>query len=365
MKNREKAITNTSLVGIGANVALAALKAVFGAIAGSVAVIMDGVNNLSDALSSVVTLAGVKLAKRKPNTKHPFGYGRIEYFSAIIVAAIVLVAGVTALVEAIKSFFTKSVPEYSAYTFAIIAIAVAVKIALGLFFKKQGEKYNSDALAASGKDALFDAVLSFSTIVGGVVAAFAGVSIDGVLGVIISFFIIKAGIEMLLESVDHIIGNRPDSEISREIKAKIGSIEGVLGAYDLVLHNYGPDRAIGSVHIEVPSTLNANEIHRLTQKVQKTVFEEFSVFLTVGIYSYDQAKNELRDHIFEITKKHEGVLGAHAFFLNEEEKFLSLDVLVDFSIADKDAFAEQLKKEYAELLPGYTFRVNFDVNYSD
>ncbi len=365
MLNREKAISRTSLVGIGANVALAALKAIFGAIAGSVAVIMDGVNNLSDALSSVVTLVGVKLAKRKPNNKHPFGYGRIEYFSAIIVAAIVLVAGCTALIEAIKSFFTKSVPEYSSYTFAIIAIAVAVKIALGFYFKKQGGKYNSDALVSSGKDALFDAVLSTSTIVGGIVAVFAGVSIDGVLGVIISFFIIKAGIEMLIESVDHIIGNRPDSEISRQIKATIGTIDGVLGAYDLVLHNYGPDRAIGSVHIEVPSTLNANEIHRLTQKVQRTVYEAFSVFLTVGIYSIDEARGEVRDRIFEITKKHEGVLGTHAFFLNDTEKFLSLDVLVDFSVADRDAFAEELKKEYAEVLPGYTFQVNFDVNYSD
>ena len=365
MPNREKAISNTSLIGVGANVALAALKAVFGAIAGSVAIIMDGVNNLSDALSSIVTLAGVKLAKRKPNKKHPFGFGRIEYFSAIIVAVIVLVAGVTALVEAIKSFFTKSVPSYSAYTFAIIVIAIFVKIALGWFFKKQGKKYNSDALIASGKDALFDAVLSLSTIVGGIVAVFANVSIDGVLGVIISFFILKAGIEMLMESVNHIIGNRPDSEISREIKATIGSIDGVLGAYDLVLHNYGPDRAIGSVHIEVPSTLDANQIHCLTAKVQRTVYETFSVFLTVGIYSVDQSLNEIRDRIFELTKSHDGVLGAHAFFLNREEKFLSLDVLVDFTITDKEAFAKQLKEEYAEILPGYVFAINFDVNYSD
>ncbi len=365
MQNREKAISNTSLIGVGANVALAALKAIFGVIAGSVAVIMDGVNNLSDALSSIVTLVGVKLAKRKPNQKHPFGYGRIEYFSTIIVATIVIVAGCTALIEAIKSFFTKSVPNYSAYTFAIISIAVVAKILLGLYFKKQGKKYNSDALIASGKDASFDAILSLSTIVGGVVAIFAGVSIDGVLGVIISFFILKAGLEMLFDSINHIIGNRPDSAISREIKAKIGEIDGVIGAYDLVLHNYGPDRAIGSVHIEVPSHFTADEIHRVTQKVQKTVYEAYSVFLTVGIYSVDETKNDLRDRIFEITKSHDGVLGAHAFFLNEEEKFLSLDVLVDFTITDRVAFAETLKTEYAELLPGYLFVINFDVNYSD
>ncbi len=365
MPNREKSISRTSLIGVGANVALAALKAIFGAIAGSIAVIMDGVNNLSDALSSIVTLVGVKLAKKKPNRKHPFGYGRIEYFSAIIVAAIVLVAGVSALVEAIKSFFTKSVPEFSAYTFAIIGIAVLVKIGLGLFFKKQGAKYNSDALVASGKDALFDAILSSSTIVGGIVAAVAGISIDGVLGVIISLFIIKAGIEMLLESVNHIIGNRPDSEVSREIKETIKEIDGVLGAYDLVLHNYGPDRAIGSVHIEVPSTMTANEIHTLSQKVQRTIYGAFSVFLTVGIYSSDQKKDEIRAKIVEETLKHPGVLGAHAFFLNEEEKYLSLDILVDFSIPDKEAFAEVLKGEYSKLLPEYAFYINFDVNYSD
>ncbi len=363
--DRAKEITKTSIVGIGANVGLTALKAAFGFIAGSMALVMDALNNLTDALSSVVTLIGVKLAKRKPNKKHPYGYGRIEYFSAMIVAAIVLAAGVTALVEAIQNIISPSLPNYTIYTFVVIGVSIVTKILLGLFFGKRGKLYNSDALVASGKDATFDAVISGSTLIGGIVAIVFKYSVEGIVGALISLFIMKAGFEMLFESIGHVIGNRVDSEISLDIKRTICEVEGVNGAYDLILHNYGPDNAIGSVHVEVSSDLTAAELHELTRKIQASVYAEYKVFLTVGFYALNERYAEQNLRIRELATAHEGVLGTHGFFVDEEGMHCNLDVVIDFTVRDKATLAEALKKEIAEVMPGYEVSLNFDANYSD
>lgn len=161
---REAAIVRTSAIGIAANVALAAMKAVIGLAANSIAIVLDAVNNLSDALSSIITIAGTKLAHKQPDKEHPLGYGRIEYLTATIIAVIVLYAGVTSLVESVKKIVSPEAADYSAITLILVGAAVIVKLVLGRYVKGQGEKNNSDALVASGSDALFDAVLSASTL---------------------------------------------------------------------------------------------------------------------------------------------------------------------------------------------------------
>jgi len=164
VNNRDKVIVRTSIIGILVNVLLAAFKAVIGVMSNSIAVILDAVNNLSDALSSIITIVGTKLAGKLPDRKHPLGYGRIEYLSAMIVSGIVLYAGITAAVESVKKIIEPQTPEYSVTSIVIIAVAVIVKIGLGKYVKGQGEKVNSGALVASGADALFDAVLSASVL---------------------------------------------------------------------------------------------------------------------------------------------------------------------------------------------------------
>ncbi len=365
MQSREKAITKTGIVGIGVNVALSALKAIFGVIAGSVAVIMDAVNNLTDALSSVITILGVKLAKKKPDAKHPYGHGRVEYFSAMIVAVIVIAAGASALVEAIKSIIHPSLPSYSVYTFVTIGVAVVAKILLGAYVKKMGKKYNSDALIASGKDATFDAILSSSTILAGIVAVAFKFSVEGIVGAVISLFIMKAGIEMLFDSASDVLGKRADSEVTRAIKASLSSLNGVLGVYDLIIHNYGPESAIASVHLEVPSTLTANEIHEITRAAQEKIYTEFHIFLTVGFYSVNQAYAAEIRAIDEAAKTHAGVIGTHGFFLNETAKTVSIDVVIDFTVKDRAALLSALIEDFARVVPDYTFLINFDTDYSD
>ena len=310
-KIREKAITRTSIIGIVTNVFLAAFKAGAGLIAGSISVVLDAVNNLTDAFSSIITILGIKLAKKKPDEKHPYGYGRIEYFSTILIAVIVLSAGVASLVESVKKIFSPTLPEYSLVTVIIIVISVITKLVLGRFVKGQGEKYASDALVASGSDASFDAIISASTLIGAGITYFLHFSVDGILGAIISAFIVKAGVEMMLEAVSHVIGKRPDSAITGEIKATVNAIPGVLGTYDLILHNYGPDSAIGSLHVEVSGDMTATQLHALTQKIQRAVLEKFHIFMTVGIYAVEQENAEvisMRSKIGEICKGHEGVV---------------------------------------------------------
>ncbi|MDY6368062.1 MAG: cation diffusion facilitator family transporter [Clostridia bacterium] len=362
---REKQITKTGFIGIIVNVLLAGFKATVGLFANAVSVILDAVNNLTDAISSIVTIVGVKLAKKKPTKNHPYGYGRIEYFSAIIVAAIVLFAGITAISESIKKIITPEQADYTAITMIIIGVAVLVKIFLGLYVKKQGKTYNSEALKASGSDALFDAIVSSATLVGGAVSLIFGITIEGYVGTVISLFIIKAGIEMLLESVGKVLGSRVDSEVTVEMKNTIREIPEVSGVYDLVLHNYGPDYAIGSVHVEVDSTLNAEEIYRVTQNIQAAVLEKFKVFLTVGIYPFDKKFTEQRRKLEEIALSHVGVKELHGFFVDESKKTFSTDVVADFTVKDRQALCEALKSEFEEVLSGYAINVNFDADYSD
>ncbi|MBR5421224.1 MAG: cation transporter [Lachnospiraceae bacterium] len=367
-KVREKAITRTSIIGIAANVFLAAFKAGAGIVAGSIAVVLDALNNLTDAFSSVITILGIKLAKKKPDQDHPYGYGRIEYFSTILIALIVFSAGAASLVESVKKIITPSQPEYSLVTVIIILVSVVTKLILGRYVKGQGERYASDALVASGSDASFDAILSASTLIAAAVMYFGHFSVDGIIGAIISLFIVKAGLEMLLEALGHVIGKRPESAITSEIKETVNAIDGVMGCYDLILHNYGPDSAIGSLHIEVDGSMSANSLHALTQKVQNAVLEKFHIFMTVGIYAVDNEDEEkvrMREKIGELSRSHEGVVNCHGVFIENTEKKISFDVTMDFSIPDKQKMSEMIRKEVEEAYPGYSVNINCDTNYSD
>ena len=364
---REKQITKTSVIGIIANVFLVIFKAAVGLISGSVSIILDAINNLTDAISSIVTIVGVKLAKRKPNDKYPFGYGRIEYFSAIIVSCIIIATGVTSLVESVKKIIDPVAPEYSAVTIIIIVVAIATKFLLGRYVKGQGQKYNSEALVASGADASFDSLISVATLICAVVMLLFRLNIDGIVGAIISCFICKAGIEMLLESVGSVMGARPDSELVTGIKGLVKSIPGVHGAYDLVLNDYGPAFAIGSIHVEVDDTMTAKELHKLTKHIQSAVLSEYSVFLTVGFYAHnttDAVKETMENEIRSLVSNHEGAIGMHAFYTDDELMLMSFDVTIDFKVRDRAALISSITDEIENKYPGYTVSINLDANYS-
>lgn len=362
---REKNITKTSIIGIIANILLSGLKAFVGFLAGAVSVILDAINNLSDAVSSVVTIIGLKLSKKKPDSKHPYGYGRIEYFTALVIGVIIIATGASSLVEAVKKIITPEELDFKWYSAVIIASAILVKVLLGLYTKTQGKKYNSDALVASGVDALMDALVSVATLVGIGVSLIWHVNIDGYVGCVIAVFILKAGLEILLESISNVMGKRPDAEITKQIKAEINKMDLVSGTYDLIIHNYGPDKAIGSVHVEISSELTADKIHLLTMAIQTAIMDKFHIFLTVGVYAINEKYRDVYENIKEIVKNTKGTLGCHGFFVDEEKKVLSFDCVIDFTIKDKQAFINQMVEDVKKIYPGYSVNINLDLNYSD
>ena len=366
--DREKIIVRTSIIGIVANVLLATFKTAVGLISNSIAVTLDAVNNLSDALSSVITIIGAKLGAKKPDKKHPLGYGRIEYLSSMIVAAIVLYAGITSMVESVKKIIHPEAADYSMVSLLIIAVAVMVKLALGRYVKKQGERANSGALVASGKDASFDAILSASVLASAVIFLIWGISLEAYVGVIISVVIIKAGIEMMNETLNDIIGQRSDAEISRQIRQLINEEPEIRGAYDLTLFNYGPDKYYGSVHMELPDTMTIEEADLLTRRVQRKVFRETGVILTgIGVYSYNTTNEEaaeIRNNVQKTVLSHDWALQLHGFYVDTEKKTMHFDVVISFDIDYKEAVGIMMK-EVQEMYPDYSIQIVPDADIAD
>ena len=348
--SRDKVIIRTSVIGIAANVLLAAFKAVIGLASNSIAVVLDAVNNLSDALSSIITIVGTKLAGKLPDKKHPLGYGRVEYLSAMLVSGIVLYAGITSAVESVKKIIHPEKPDYSVISLVIIAVAVLVKIVLGRYVKAQGEKVNSGSLVASGSDAMFDAILSSSVLASAIIFKVSGISLEAYVGAVISVIIIKSGVEM----IDKIIA------IMKEEKD-------VRGAYDLVLHNYGPDKHLGSVHIELPDHMTVREVDRLTRKLEARVYRETGVIMTgVGLYSYNTGDTEaakIQNDVQERVLAHDWAIQLHGFYVDTETKEMTFDVVMSFDIHPREGL-KILYEEMCKAYPDYKIVIAPDVDVS-
>lgn len=365
--SRDKVIIRTSVIGIAANVLLAAFKATIGIVSHSIAVTLDAVNNLSDALSSIITIVGTKLSERLPDKKHPMGYGRIEYLSAMIVSGIVLYAGITSAVESVKKIFHPEQPEYSTVSLAIIAVAVVVKIVLGRYVKAQGEKVNSGSLVASGSDAMFDAILSASVLACAIVFMVSGVSLEAYVGAGISAVIVKSGIEMMIETLNQILGERADKETTDQIKQLLTEEPVVRGAYDLIMYNYGPDKDLASVHLELPDTMTVREVDRLTRKLEAKVQRETGVILTgVGVYSYNTGNTEaarIQNDVRERVLAHDWAVQFHGFYVDVEAKEMAFDVVMSFDIAPREG-VEIICREIQQAYPDYRIVVAPDIDAS-
>lgn len=367
--NREKEIIKTSIITIIANFILAGFKVFLGLISNSVAIVSDAINNFSDALSSVITIVGTKLANKQPDKNHPFGYGRIEYMSALIVSAIVLYAGITALVESIKKIFNPEESSYTLVTIIILIVGVIAKFILGLYVKKKGKKVNSESLVASGSDAFNDGILSFAVLVSAVIYMIFRVDIEAYVSSILSIFIVKAGFEMIKEAVDDMLGTRAESKLSKEIKNEIIKNKYVQGAYDLVLNNYGPDRYQGSVHIEVLDTLNATDIDRISREIFKDIYSKFNVIIhTIGVYAVntkDEDIIKIRESIRKIIFSHNGVLQMHGFYIDKKNKFINIDIIIDFKVKDRNKLYQEIYDEIQNEYKDYKINMTLDVDVSD
>lgn len=366
---RDQIIIRTSLTGIIANGFLAGLKTVIGLSANSVAIVMDAVNNLSDAASSIITIVGTKLAGKEADKKHPFGYGRIEYLSAMVISLLVLYAGITALTESVKKIVRPATPDYSKVTLIIVAAAVVVKLILGKYVKSVGKKVRSDSLINSGEDAMLDSVISASTLSAAAIYLIFGVSVEAWLGAIIAVVIIKSGLEMLGETLSKILGERVDAQLAREIKATINGFPEVSGAYDLVMHNYGPDAYNGSVHIEVADTLSASDLDKLLRRIQIEVYQKHAIILTaIGVYSYNTQDPDAvaaREQVTKLVMAEPNVLQMHGFYIDKEEKTMRFDIVVSFAAKDRKALYQEMIEKVRKEFPDYQLQIAMDTDFTE
>ena len=367
--NREKMIIRTSLVGIMVNILLAAGKAGVGLLSNSIAIVLDAVNNLSDALSSVITIMGTKLAGRPADRDHPFGHGRYEYLSAAVISVIILYAGLTAFIESFKKVLHPETPYYSKLTLLLIAAAVIVKLLLGRYVKARGKELNSDSLVNSGEDATLDSVISASTLVAAGIFLIFHVSLEAWLGAVISLVIIKSGFEMLKDTISQILGERNDKELARAIRDTVLSFPEVQGAYDLVMNNYGPDTWNGSIHIEVPDTYSVDELDQLIREITMKVLREHHVILTaIGVYSVNTKDEEIiqaRRQVEEIVFSHEFVRQMHGFYLTKEQKKLRFDIVISFDAKDRRAVCNEVVADVQKAFPDYELQVAMDTDFAE
>ena len=366
---REKVVVRTSIISIISNIILAGFKASVGLLSNSIAIISDAVNNLSDALSSIITIVGTKLAGKAPDKKHPYGYGRIEYMTSLIVSAIVVYAGITALVESIKQIIHPEAVDYSTITLIILIAGIIVKFVLGIYVKKKGKDVNSDSLVASGSDAFNDAILSISVFASAIIYMIFNISLEAYVGVLLSIFIIKAGFELIKESVDNMLGVRVESDLAKSIKKEIIKEKEIQGAYDLILNDYGPDKYLGSIHIEVADTLSVADIDKISRHITKTIIEKYGVILhTIGVYSVNTKDKKVIDAKKEISKivfSHKGILQMHGFYLDEEDKSISFDIIIDFKIKNREEVYKEIYKEVQNKYKKYRIDINLDIDVSD
>lgn len=296
------------------------------------------------------------------------GYGRIEYLSSMIVAAIVLYAGITSLVESIKKIIHPQEAEYSIISIVIIAVAVVVKFILGKYVKRQGEKVDSGALIASGADSIFDSILSLSVFISAIIYMIWSISLEAYVGVLLSGFIIKAGFEMMMETINHIIGQRQDKEISNKIKDLINDEKQVIGTYDLILFNYGPDKYYATVHLELPDTMSVAEVDQLTRRLQLKVYKKMEIILIgVGVDYYntkDDETSRIRNDVQKLVLSHDWALQLHGFYIDIEQKNMRFDVIVSFEKDFKDA-VEIITDEVQQKYPDYKILMIPDIDITD
>lgn len=365
---RSKIIIKTSIKAIIVNFLLVIFKAIVGVLANSIAIVLDAVNNFSDAISSIITIVGAKLANKAPDKEHPYGHGRVEYIASVIIALIILLAGATSLKESVEKIIVPSDVNYSAVSIVVVTVAIFVKFFLGRYVKNTGKKIDSQSLIASGTDAFFDAVVSISTLVAAIINIVWGLKIEGYIGIVISLLIIKSGVEILKETLNTIVGTRADSELSKKLKERINEFDEVYGTYDLILHSYGPTKIIGAANIQVDETMTAKRIHGLSKKIQSVIYKEFGIILILGIYATnekDEYAVQIENDLKQIIADYKEIIQLHGFYADNENKTINFDIIIDFSADNPSKIKAEVIDRIKEKYPEYKYYVVIDSDFSD
>lgn len=330
-----------SVVGVICNVILFAIKLGIGLIINSISVMADAFNNLSDAASSIISFIGVKLAGRPADKEHPFGHGRFEYIAALAVSFLIIQVGLTLFKNSFDKVLNPEVVEFNPILIAILGLSVLVKLWLMLFNKKLGNRINSTVMKATAADSMGDIIITLSTIISAVIAGITGLKIDGYIGLVVSIFVIIAGVGIAKDTLEPLLGQAIDRKLYIKVTEMVESYEGIVGTHDLVIHSYGPTHRMATIHAEVPNDINFEEAHETIDQIERDVLEHMDIFLVIHmdpIEVNDIFVLEKKDMVIDIITKLEPKASIHDFRLVNGDHSINLifDLVIPYSYSTKE-----------------------------
>ena len=331
-----------SVVGIFCNVLLFSVKLAIGLILSSLAVTADAFNNLSDAASSIISFVGVKMAGKPADAEHPFGHGRIEYIAALIVSFLVIEVGFTFFKSSISKIMHPEEITFDPVPFIILILSILVKLWMAFFNNKLGKRIDSKVMLATAADSLGDVITTSATVISIVICHFTSINVDAIAGLIVSGIVIWSGVSIAKDTLEPLIGQRVPSELYQKITDMVESYEGIVGAHDLIVHNYGPNRSMATIHAEVPNDVSIEASHEIIARIERDAKKELNILLVIHmdpVEMRDEEVLELRDKTSHIVHALDPELHFHDFRVlkENEQKNLIFDLVVPDSYTEKDA----------------------------
>lgn len=357
------------IVGIISNAILCVMKILIGLVSGSIAIVADGINNLADGASSIITLIGFKLASMPEDEEHPYGHARIEYLAGMAVSVMILMVGFELGKSSVDKIFNPSPLDFSWTVVIVLVIAIAIKVWQAVFNISTGKKINSLALIATGTDSRNDVISTIVVLIGVLVGHFAGVQIDGILGLAVAAFIFWSGITLIKETISPLLGEAPDEELVKQIEEMVLSYDGVIGIHDLVVHNYGPGKIFASIHIEVDAAVDVMDSHDMVDLIEKEISSSLNILLTAHmdpINTKDPNREPLTHIITDAIAEMDGVLSFHDLRIVPGKTHTN--VIFDIVLSPEcntcqNEIKETLCKKVSEYNSNFFCVIEFDINY--
>ena len=331
-----------SVVGIFCNVLLFSVKLTIGLILSSLAVTADAFNNLSDAASSIISFIGVKMAGKPADAEHPFGHGRIEYIAALIVSFLVIEVGFTFFKSSISKILHPEEISFDLVPFVILILSILIKLWMAFFNNKLGKRIDSKVMLATAADSLGDVITTSATVLSIIICHFTSINVDAIAGLIVSAIVIWSGISIAKDTLEPLIGERIPAELYQKITDIVESYDGIVGTHDLIVHNYGPNRSMATIHAEVPNDVNIEISHEIIDKIERDVKKDLNILLVIHMDPVEMRDEEvlsLREKTSRIVHALDPELNFHDFRVlkENEQRNLIFDLVVPDSYSEKDA----------------------------
>ncbi|MCX7950366.1 MAG: cation diffusion facilitator family transporter [Clostridiales bacterium] len=358
-------------VGILINILLFAFKFIVGTLSGSIAITADAFNNLSDVGSSVVTIVGFMIADKPADKEHPFGHGRGEYIAGLIVSILVLYVGIEFFKSSVDKILHPNELSFNIYTFIVLISSILVKLWLGYFNKILAIESSSGALNATSFDSFSDVIITSTVVISILIAKYFNLTIDGYIGLLVSFFILYAGYNLIKDTISPLLGEAPDAELIQNIIDNVKSYDGILGVHDLIVHSYGAEKIIASLHAEVDYKTDILEAHELIDRIEMEVSKKLNIVLILHmdpVVIDNDELNEIRKKIKEVASKYNYILDVHDIRLvdGKHHRNIIFDVVLSDEIKPKqiDSVKQEILNEYSLNFPDFNIVISIDKKYT-